>query len=336
EWTFRPEPPDDDGGGFGVRYDFAVDPWLSPDGKLLATVETNRSNGAKVKQTFRLHEVATGKELHRWPLPLPTVYDLAFSRDGRFVLVGSGDSTQRVLEAATGKEVRRWKADPRDNISYGGFRLAMTPDGDSIVSTGPDGLARWDWRTGKKLQTYPSTWGPIAFLGGGKAIGVTGYVNSLYVLDIATGKDLCPLPRPGHHAAFSGDGRRIAWAERGEVVLADAVTGAEERRWPAHGSAVGPLVFAPDGKTVATAGVDKHIRLWDVGTGTQTRAMPHEWVSRLVFSADGKRLGSVSGWHEDVCVWDVATGERRHQWKGNRLTTLDGDLRVLAVADRAA
>lgn len=336
EWQFRPEPPQGDGGGIGFRYDFTLATWLSADGKILASLESDRSDQAKEKQTLRLHDAVSGKELRRWLIPAPSVYDLALSLDGKFVVTGSGDTTLRVWDASTGKEIKRWKADSRENISYGGLRVALAPDGESLLSNGPGGLIRWDWRAGKQIRTYPDTWGPIAFLQGGKALAVLGYVNSLWVLDTETGKDLCPLPRPGHRVAFSPDGRLIAWPESGALVLADSATGKEVHRWMAHPNAVGALTFAPDGKTLASAGTDKRIRIWNVADGHELRSMPHEWVSRLAFSADGSRLASVSGWHTDVCIWDVVTGERRHRWQGDRLTTLDPGLRVVASADRAA
>jgi WD40 repeat protein len=163
-------------------------------------------------------------------------------------------------------------------------------------------------------------------------------MNSLWVLDAETGKDLCPLSRPNARFAFSPDGFLVGWPAGDEIVLADAATGKEVRRWPAHTGSVGPLAFAPDGAILASAGGDRHIRLWHTHTGKEIRSMQYEGYcpSRLAFAADGRRLASVSGWHSDVCVWDVATGERRHRWQGDRMTSLDPGVRVVAVADRKA
>lgn len=333
EWKYRPEPPPGARGGLGVN--FSVASWLSADGKNLATVESDFANQ---KQTLRLHDVATGKELRRWQVPAPHVRDVVFTSNGKFLITGSGNSTLRVWEIATAKEVRRWKPDPRDNVEYGSLDVTLMPDGESVLSQGPGGLIRWDWRTGKKIHSYPDTRGPIAFLNGGKAMAVQGSVSvySLWVLDTTTGKDLCPLGRPGHRVAFSPDGRLVAWAEGGSLVLADAATGKEVRRWLAHQGGAGPLTFAPDGRTLASAGGDKHIRLWDVNTAKEIRSMPHAGVSWLVISADGKRLASVVGWHAEACVWDPATGKQLGKWQGDLLTTLDPGARVVAVADRKA
>src|SRR5581483_209177 len=109
---------------------------------------------------------------------------------------------------------------------------------------------------------------------------------------------------------------------------ADAATGKQIRRWPAHKGRVAPLTFAPDGKTLASAGDDSRIRLWDVQTGTEIRAMEQFGVSRLVFSADGKRLAAQYGWHNKIWVWETATGRSLGKWQGNVLTALDRGARV--------
>ena len=347
EWQFRPEPPRD----VGVRPPprrpriglvvpepptFWFTTWLSADGAALVTLEIDSSDRAKVKQTLRLHDVAGGKELRRWQIPAPVVMDFALSPDGKFLATSGADPTLRLWDAATGKEVRRWQ-DPREHTQNVGLKVTFTPDGQSLLAGGPAGVNRWDWRTGKKLRTYPGTWGPITFLKGGKAMAVLGFMNSLWLLDVETGKDLCPLGRPNARIAFSPDGL-VAWPEGRALVLADAATGKLVRRWTAHQGEVGVLTFAPDGATLASIGTDRHIRLWDTRTGKEIRSMPHEgwYISRLQFSADGRRLASVSGWYSDVCVWDVATGKRRGRWQGDRLTTHDPGVRVVAVADRGA
>jgi WD40 repeat protein len=210
------------------------------------------------------------------------------------------------------------------------------PDGKSILAQGPNGLIRWDWRNGKKLHSYSDTASPIALMDGGKAMAVQGWqsVNSLWVLDTATGKDICPQPRPGHGVAYSPNGRLIAWSEADALVLADAATGKQIRRWPAHEGSVAPLTFAPDGNTLASADYDKHIRLWDVHTGMEIRSMEQVGVGRLAYSADGKRLAAVYGWHKEIWTWDPATGKQLGKWQANVLAALDPGVRVAAIGDR--
>jgi WD40 repeat protein len=72
------------------------------------------------------------------------------------------------------------------------------------------------------------------------------------------------------------------------------------------------VAFAADGKTLAGAGTDRSITLWDPGTGRVVgRLAGHAGsVRSLAFTPDGRALVS-GGLDKTVRVWDVATGRPR-------------------------
>jgi hypothetical protein len=75
-----------------------------------------------------------------------------------------------------------------------------------------------------------------------------------------------------------------------------------------HRGAVRALVWAPDGKSFASAGEDGTIRIWNVATGTH-RQLERKTEERaaLAYSPDGRLL--VGGGADRVLVvWDLATG----------------------------
>jgi len=78
-------------------------------------------------------------------------------------------------------------------------------------------------------------------------------------------------------------------------------------------------VYSPDGKSIATAIDDSHIRLWDATTGAALRTLEGQQgqVLSLAFSPDGRRLaaGSREGF---VNQWDLASGKKLTMVHHNR------------------
>ena len=105
---------------------------------------------------------------------------------------------------------------------------------------------------------------------------------------------------------ISGKGAGIE-ADRvddGKLVLCDTLTGKELRRVDIPPSP--SLVFAPDGKTLATTDRKGALYLWETATGKQVLSMKgHEkQVHHVAFAPNGRRLVTSS---EDSTarVWSI-------------------------------
>ncbi len=175
--------------------------------------------------TARVWSAVDGTCLLVCPGPDYGVKACAISGDGQVVGLGGADASLRFWSTREAMERRRFTGH-WGNVSC----VAALPDGRFAITGGLDGELRlWDLRTGACVRT----------------IAAHEYLNGVSAL---------LLVRPDVCISAGYDKLCKVW---------NLSTGQCIGVFPGHKDAIYSLALMPDGKTVISAGADKHVLLWD-------------------------------------------------------------------------
>jgi RNA polymerase sigma factor (sigma-70 family) len=323
----------------------------SPDGKRLASASWDK--------TLTLWDADTGRELHKLEGHTNQVMAVAFAPDSKTLASGAGDGTIRLWNADTGKELRKLEVSQKSVLA-----VAFAPGGKLLASTGGDGAVRlWESATGKEVRRVPlgDAWGrSVAFAPDGRTLAVAFGTYALHfeesrggvvLFEVDTGKEvrrLADARLPFEAVAFAPDGKVVAAAggHDGTLHLWDPATGRPLPDLGGHQGSVTSVEFLPDGRRVATTGVDETVRVWDAG-GQQLHVFPGRFARLLqggTLLVAGTGEGGLTG-----SVLDAATGQARRTFRlpaGNpyslavsadgRTLALEGEGHALLLWDTAA
>ncbi len=111
--------------------------------------------------------------------------------------------------------------------------------------------------------------------------------------------------------AVSPGGRMVAVGSgRGVLLLLDALSGQELKRFEGHTSSISSVAFTPDGGRILSASYDGTLRVWDAESGAVIHLLKGHTapVRCLAVSPDGTRAasGDMKG---GVLIWDLALGQ---------------------------
>jgi WD40 repeat protein len=193
--------------------------------------------------------------------------------------------------------------------------VAFGPGDRSLATTIEDGSVKvWDLETNSIRATLTGHRGSVwsaAFDHDGSLLATASDDNTVRVWDLARGEEKRQLKTDAAaRVALFGDGGTVLSADRGgDVRVFDLESGEQTRGWKQPG-AVYALAVSADGRTAATGGTDRAVRVWDAIKGQERMPLSGHAgpVYGLAFRPDGKVLAS-AGWDASIRLWDVASGE---------------------------
>ena len=299
------------------------------------------------------------------PNPKPGVNSLAFSRDGKTLVVAAGDGKIRLIDSANGT-VQRTLAGHTNAI----YIAVFSPDEKMLASSSRDHTARvWDVASGREVHKFTGfrcAVKSVAFNPDGRTIAASGNDGMIKLWDLKTEKELQSfvhinskdIDMSVYSVAVDRTGKKIYGANGdGTISEWDIAAAKETRVWKAHDGYVFKLQFNDDYSLLASSGQDAKVKLWDTSDWHEVRSMsmaradaPTNIPSTgLTFSHDGKLIAaSDDGFDQKVTayvyvqaiVWKVQTGEKLwtiggHKFDINGLTfTRDDKLLLTGSVDR--
>jgi WD40 repeat protein/serine/threonine protein kinase len=294
---------------------------FSPDGKRLLT---HSATGLQVL------DGRSGQELQQVEIRPADVTSLCFSPDGRRLAVAAWTAKSVKIYSWNGENL-----DPIQTLEHQKpvGMVAYSPDGKFLASGDATGFKLWNAETLEEIRAIATPAEQVAFAPDNRTLiaawttGPPSAVHTFTRWDVVQGQELSPLvvevSAHRDYATFclSRDGKALFVAPSSKATYVrtiETATGKELFPRQGHTAPLNAVAIGPDGRTLASAGEDGAVMVWNLATGrmVHTLSAHTDEVFGLTFSRDGNLLASGSG-DGTIVLWDVDKGTEVRRLKGH-------------------